>query len=182
MATVQSTTLELNFAPAESRLIPMRNRIGEVVAHVIVDADVFEWASQYQWSANDGPRGVFYARGKINGQRTYLHRRIMNAPEGMQVDHINGNRLDNRRCNLRLVTSRQNCMNNGGQKHKTSKYVGVCWFPDCSKWRAVIVYNRKQYHLGLFDSEEEAARVRDAKAIELFGEYARLNFPLEAQS
>lgn len=115
--------------------------------------------------------------------KIYMHRAIAERmagqpiPDGYEVDHINGNRLDNRRENLRLVTHSQNMMNASSRQNRSSKYKGVSWDKVNRRWRAVIFLNKKQTSLGRHDSEEAAAKAYDAKAKELFGEYARLNFP-----
>ena len=104
--------------------------------------------------------------------RIPMHRQILNAPDGWEVDHINGDGLDNRKCNLRLCTRSQN----GANRHKVrGNFKGVCWYSRCNKWGASICHDRKRYHLGYFDKELEAAKAYDDKAIELFGEFARLN-------
>jgi hypothetical protein len=106
-----------------------------------------------------------------------MHRQILDAAEGKFVDHINHNGLDNRRANLRIVTKEQNNWN----KRKyfgnySSRYKGVSRPKNCGKWRAKIFYKGKGIFMGYFDDEESAAKAYDAKARELFGEYAALNF------
>ena len=86
-----------------------------------------------------------------------MHRMILNPPKGLITDHINGDGLDNRRENLRVVSYRANLQNI--HPEKTSKYPGVCWSFRAKKWRAYIHLNRKQRHLGLFSDEKEAATV-----------------------
>lgn len=95
----------------------------------------------------------------------------MNPPEGLVVDHINGNKLDNRRSNLRICTQSQNL--NGRNTNKG--YIGVSWDKFRGKWKANIGKDYQKIFLGRFDTAEEAARVYDEKAVELFGEFARLN-------
>lgn len=101
--------------------------------------------------------------------------RSLNTHE--HVDHINHNGLDNRRSNLRLSTPRENLQNQLIQKRtKTSKFKGVSWYKDGSKWRAYIYINYKQIHLGFFGDETEAARAYDQAASRLFKEYCNPNF------
>ena len=99
-----------------------------------------------------------------------------------QVDHISHDTLNNCRSNLRICTHHENhqnrrkrLINNNGELC-SSIYRGISWRNDVKKWRSKITFNSKQIHLGYFDSEIDAARVYDIKAIELFGEYANLNF------
>jgi hypothetical protein len=110
-----------------------------------------------------------------------LHRLIMQAPRGMVVDHVNGNRLDNRRCNLRLATTAENIRNmaiRGG----TSQFKGVYYNTPRGRWRAHICCDRKKLNLGDYATEEAAARAYNKAAIELFGPFARLNPLPEAPS
>lgn len=113
----------------------------------------------------------------IASDTTKLHRLIMGAGPGEEVDHINGNPLDNRRSNLRMATSAQNKWNTRRFSNNTSGYRGVSFRKDRGKFRAYINLDNKQRSLGMFHTAEEAARAYDAAAKELFGEFARLNFP-----
>lgn len=148
--------------PEDYKFIPMPS--GELV---IVDNDDFNEVKDINW------RGAG-SNGKYADNPSYgrMHRYIMNAPDDMVVDHINGNPLDNRKSNLRICTHHQNLMNRSA--NNTSNYKGVR--PSKNSWSSRITYNCKEYHLGTFSTEEEAARAYDAKARELFGEFARLNF------
>lgn len=98
------------------------------------------------------------------------------------VDHVNGNGLDNRRANLRAATPGQNQANMRRPRTNTSGFKGVSWFARTGKWRAYIGFENRQIHLGYFATPEEAARTYDAKAVELYGEFARPNFPEEIAS
>lgn len=104
-----------------------------------------------------------------------LHRLIMNAADDVHVDHINGDGLDNRRENLRIVTPQLNQANSRKHAEARSRFKGVSWSEAAQRWRAYIAVGRKQTHLGLFDDEISAARAYDAKARELFGEHAFTN-------
>ena len=103
-----------------------------------------------------------------------MHGLIMPAPDGQFVDHINGNGLDNRRENLRLVTHQQNSFN---QKHHggSSKFKGVSIDRISGSWRAYITVDGKRKHLGRHGTEIDAAKAYDMAAKEFFGEYAKLN-------
>lgn len=104
-----------------------------------------------------------------------MHRLIMNAQNGQMIDHINGNVLDNRKENLRLCNKSTNAMNCKVHKHNTSGYKGVAWHKQMKKWRAYIVINDKQKSLGLYKTKEEAAKAYNKAALELFGEFAKVN-------
>lgn len=111
------------------------------------------------------------------GRKTILlHREIMNAPQGMVVDHINHDKLDNRKSNLRLVTNQQNRFNsNKPNSAKTSKYKGVSWRKYVQLWIASIRFNGKDEIIGRFKSEDTAAVAYNVYAKKYFGEYALLN-------
>lgn len=104
-----------------------------------------------------------------------LHRLVSPPPEGLIVDHINGDTLDNRKTNLRFVTASQNAMNTrvSASHLKSSGFKGVSRSGD--KWSASISFDGQKIGLGRFDSEADAARAYDAAAVVLFGEFARTN-------
>ncbi len=151
--------------------------------YAIVDRDDFEWLRQYRWCAIRARCGIWYAVTTLNGRMVFMHRLILEAPEGKVVDHIDGNGLDERRSNLRLCTPRQNARNRRPRKGKTSDYLGVYKRSDVpEKWFAKVACGEKRVYLGPFDDEVEAARARDRAAVELHGEFASLNFPEEANA
>ena len=108
------------------------------------------------------------------GNRKYkrLHRFIMDAPEDMFVDHINGNTYDNRKCNLRIVTHQQNMMNTK-LRYNNSGAKGVYHDKKYNNYKAKIKFNKKLIHLGTFDTLEEAIKARKEAEAKYFGEYAR---------
>ena len=108
----------------------------------------------------------------INGKYRQLHRFIMNPPEGMQVDHINGNTYDNRKCNLRIVTPQQNTMNTK-LRYNNSGAKGIYYDEKYNNYKAKIGFDNKLIHLGTFDTLEEAIKVRKEAEAKYFGEYAR---------
>lgn len=149
---------------------------------LVDDAD-YEALNQYKWCVAHGQTGGFYAvRAGLarDGQRKrtiLMHRQIVGAAAGVDVDHANGNTLDNRRRNLREATRSQNCANRHKRPASSSKYRGVHWKKANGKWAAQIKVNGHIRHLGLFADEQEAARTYDAAARAVFGEYANPNFP-----
>lgn len=164
-----------------TRLIPLTQ--GQFA---IVDADDYEWLMQWKWCADkkmrpSGEVRTYYAirfnRDKKTGKDTniLMHRLINNAPSKEHTDHINGNGLDNRKCNLRSVGVSQNQWNQQIRANKSSKFKGVSWNKGKKKWCAQIKCNGARYFLGLFDSEVNAAMAYDKKALALFGDYAHLN-------
>lgn len=147
----------------------------------LVDDEDYDRLSKHEWRAYwRGYTFVARSRRRVGGRTLYMHREILNAPTGREVDHVDGNSLNNCRSNIRLATTSQNNMNKGKPRIKrtpTSKYKGVYWDRSSGAFRAGIRVNGIQKHLGQFRNEEDAARAYDVAAHELFGEFARLNFP-----
>ena len=119
----------------------------------MVDDEDFEELSKFRWYALKSRR-TFYAVRASRESKIRMHRVICNAPKGMQVDHIDGNGLNNCKSNLRIVTSRQNQQNI--HTKKSSVFPGVSWCTSTKKWRAQIRINGKQKHIGRFEIEVEA--------------------------
>lgn len=114
-------------------------------------------------------------KGYSRSSKIYMHRIIMNAKPEEKVDHINRNKLDNRKNNLRISTSAQNNHNRTKSPNATSKYYGVCRVKNTDRWETYITHDKKKHSCGYFDDEIEAAKAYNKKAIELYGEYANLN-------
>lgn len=141
----------------------------------LVDDEYYDMLIQYHWSLDSS--GYAQKATKINDKwiPERIHKLLIDIPKGLEVDHINNNRLDNQKSNLRIVTRSQNMMNKSVYKNSTSKFKGVSWNKNTNKWRSVIGLNGKYYHLGVFENEFEAAKAYNKKAIELFKEFANLN-------
>jgi len=131
-----------------------------------------------RWKVLDHGRRL-YAVGRIVGSSStfYMHRLLLDAPPGSDVDHLNGDGLDNRRENLRLATRSQNLWNSRLSAANKSGYKGVAPGRQPGHWRALLVHNQRTISLGQYDTPEEAARAYDARARELHGAFARCNFP-----
>jgi hypothetical protein len=179
---------------------PCRIPLGHGV-YALVDADDYPAISAHTWhlkrKRNDPHRR--YAQRTIslgkghNPPKTarVMHRQIMGVTDPkVLVDHRNGDGLDNRRSNLRLTDARGNTTNVVSSKlRKAGGYKGVSWNKGAGKWQVSICGGeprpngkRKQLYLGLFTDPAAAARAYDAKAIEVFGEFAALNFPRESEA
>lgn len=147
---------------------------GPVVRCVLIDEASLELVGERSWHPHR-------AHGAVTGYASarcgpLLHRVIAGADKGEQVDHENGHVWDNRRGNLRIVTPLQNSQNKKfSAKMKTGGFKGVS--PHGRKFRCAIGHNYRTVYLGLHATAEDAARAYDAKARELFGEFAALNFP-----
>ena len=149
----------------------------------LVDNINYEYLNQWKWYYNNG----YAARDQWDPItkkqiKIRMHRIIMNAKEGEEVDHINHNGIDNQKYNLRVCTVSQNMQNSKSNKNSSSQYKGVSYNPMTQKCQVQIMYNGKFIYLGYYKDEEEAARAYDKAAIELFGEFACLNFPLEKEA
>jgi hypothetical protein len=142
----------------------------------LVDDEDHKWLLQFKWYADE--QG--YARRNVGSglKRVVvrMHREILQAPKGFEVDHINGNKFDNRRCNLRLATHNQNQQNCVAYKNNTSGFKGVTWNKRDQKWCAQIRINSKRKHIGYFDDPIEAAKAYDKAAKELHDKFAQTNF------
>jgi len=143
--------------------------------YAYVDAADYDLISRHNWRLVSGGYAGRYERGKL----ILMHRQIMNPAEGMVVDHIQGNRMDNTRANLRVCTLAQNNRNRTKHKGAPSRFIGVYYNKQRGKWQALIRVDGKYKCVGSFDDEIEAARAYDHRAVELYGEFARLNFPDE---
>ena len=107
-----------------------------------------------------------------SGKHKLLHRILMNAPDGMFVDHINGNKLDNRKTNLRICTQQENNMNRGKNKNNTSGFKGVTFHKQTQKLQALIRIDGKYKFLGLFEKAEDAYEAYKKAAVKLHGDFA----------
>jgi len=149
----------------------------------VVDFDDFELVRGFTWRVSNVERRFYVSRsifkknlnGSPVGSSVRMHIHIMGA---LRIDHRNGNGLDNRRCNLRILTPGQNARS---FHHRNAKYLsrfrGVCRTTNKERWRVQIRFNYKREHLGVYDSEIEAARAYDAAAVKYGFSEEALNFP-----
>jgi hypothetical protein len=137
----------------------------------LVDAEDYERVSQFKWGAIQ-KKHLWYAH--CGWANIYMHQLVF-GPHTHEIDHKNGNGLDNRKANLREATRSQQTANaRKTSKPTSSVYKGVV---RCrGAWRAQIQPDGKCIYLGSFQSEEEAARAYDDAAREVFGEFANTNF------
>jgi hypothetical protein len=145
----------------------------------LIDDEDFELVLAYKWNADlNKHTKSFYAVTNVtkpDGKRTKLlmHRLIMRAQKGQQVDHIHHLTLDNRKQELRLCTRNENAHNTGRRIDNASGYKGVSWHKSTQKWRAEIQVDGKRKHLGCFSDADRANEVCMAARAELHGEFAR---------
>ena len=151
--------------------------IGPSIAHIslsrgqysCIDSVVLRYAELWNWQAAYYPtvKG-FYMQRRGNVR---LHRELLNAPKGVDVDHINGNTLDNRIANLRLASRSENCRNQGKRRNNTSGFKGVS--KHGTKWQAYISTPKGRLFLGTFDTPEDANEAYQAAARKYHGEFAK---------
>ena len=146
----------------------------------LVDDNDYESVFRFRWHVSKGYARASMHMGMIGGKQKragmFLHQLIMRPPTGTEVDHRNHNGLDCRRDNMRNCTHARNSMNRSKTKVTGSQFKGVSWDKANAKWKAQIMLDGKQIHLGRFIDETEAARAYDVKAKELFSDFAYLNF------
>ncbi len=163
--------------------------IGRTVKHVpltrgyvaIVDADDYERIAPFKWKSLIATTGTVYACRRWRDGETkktryeYMHRFILDAPPGMEVDHRNGVGLDNRKENLRLATHQENMRNRRIHKNNTSGYKGVFWSDRDKRWIARIKLNGKAIYLGSHGTAEEAHVAYCSAALRYYGTFARVS-------
>jgi hypothetical protein len=145
-------------------------------AKAIVDADDYKVLSSKKWYLSD--KGYAERTEKnLKGQtiKIKMHREILKTPKGVFTDHINGNKLDNRRSNIRLCTKAQNACNRGLPKNNTSGHKGVCWYAPKEMWKAYIMKNRKQILLGYYANLTEASSAYNKASLLLHGQFSKPN-------
>ncbi len=150
--------------------------------YAIVDPEDFEELNQYKWHCNSrgyAKRAIPNESGKGPKQvQVAMHNQICPVPEGMFADHINRDRLDNRKANLRPATLKQNLWNRKlAPKNVKTRYRGVNWDKSRQKWRVSLKVDGSRRKFGSFTDETEAAKRYDEIAKKYRGEFAVLNFP-----
>jgi hypothetical protein len=147
---------------AEVIRIPLRRRDGTVRAYTLIDP-VDAGQALHRWFVHT--LGYAYRSQYPAPRRTLLlHREILGLTlgDGLEADHINGDRLDNRRCNLRIVTHAENHQNLRSERGSTSRYRGVSWSKEKGKWQVQVSVNGHRHSLGYFAYEELAAEAARA--------------------
>jgi len=144
-----------------------------------VDPQDYIWLSQFRWHCQRAPCTCYAVRNVgVGKNRTMvgMHREIMNTPGHLVCHHINRNGLDNRKPNLRNCTKAENNLGRGPERNSVSRYKGVSWHKNMTKWAAGIKFRGKHKHLGYFEDEVEAGKAYDEAAKRYHGEFASLNF------
>lgn len=150
-------------------IIYLYNAHLDKIAEIIIDKEDIEKINKYRWHLNNG-----YAKTTINKRTTSIHRIILNlTDENLVVDHIDGNPLNNRKCNLRICTQLENAKNVKISSKNKSGAKGIVWNKQNNNWRAIIFTNGKQINLGSYADFNEAVRARKEAEEKYFGEFVR---------
>jgi hypothetical protein len=149
----------------------------------LVDDEDYDKLAGYSWREHRGYAVRMNHDRKVDNEKmtmhTYkIHREVLNLKvgDGKIVDHINGNKLDNRKCNLRLVNARQSSANTPKKSANTSGYKGVSYIKKTGLWKVSMYIDGKAKHIGHYEDKEIAAIAHDIAAVGEYGEYARLNY------
>ena len=143
--------------------------------YALVDDEDFDRVNQFKWWAIKSPSNNWRAVRQKNRLNIYMHKFILGENSFKIIDHINGDSLDNRKSNLRYCSYSQNNMNSKIKSHNTTGHKGVSFVRRVNKYRVQIMCNKIRYNLGYFKDINDAAKAYNAKALELHGEFARVN-------
>lgn len=138
----------------------------------LVSDEDFEELSKYKWHLHTTRFGD-YAR--TSSPKRYMHTFLMNPEHGYEIDHQDGDGLNNQRSNMRICTSSQNKANQNVRSDNVSGFKGVSWDKSRGKWLVQTHYRGKSKYIGRFTDKLEAARVYNETVIDLFGEFAKVN-------
>lgn len=158
----------------------LSTRPGRRAYKALVDRDDFDRVTSCRWAPVFTGSGV-YARAtslrRLPAHHQMMHAFVLRRPPRQIVDHINGDTLDNRRQNLRIVSAQESAMNRRppGLVTRSSHFKGVAWDWRATRWRASITVCGQRHELGLFENEATAAAAYDDAAVRLHGEFARTN-------
>ena len=152
--------------------ITLKNKHFEVTGKALVDLEDLELALQYKWYLSAD--GYVVGSESMTRKRVRLHRWLMKPEKDLVVDHINGNRLDNRRSNLRICTKEQNIKNRKLSRNSSTGVTGVIYLPKTNNWKAHICINGEKTHLGYYANKEDAIKVRREAELLCYGEFSPL--------
>mgnify|MGYP001569182729 CR=1 FL=1 len=144
--------------------------------YTLVDDEDFAYLNQWKWHFNKSRKNdVGRAARIVNRKMIYMSRLIMNPPKNKQIDHIDGNSLNNQKENLRVCSNAENLRNRSKQRNNFSGFKGVSWDKSRNNWRVAIQINKKDMFLGRFKTKEKAALTYNKAAKKYFKMFARLN-------
>jgi hypothetical protein len=160
--------------PGDFELLPLRTRNDRTVGHTMVSREDAERLRQHSWRMSSDGYAVRTETRSGKRHTVYLHREVARPPPGQVTDHVNGDKLDNRRRNLRIATVAENNANSRDRPRR-SGFRGVYWHRQARRWVGQISVDGRLRHLGLFDDPMEAAKAYDLAARTAWGPFARTN-------
>lgn len=147
--------------------------------YALVDEEDYDYLSKWKWCCDSKGYGFRTEKRSETGRQkrrgVYIHREVMSNPKGLQIDHINGDTLDNRKSNLRLASHSENMRNRKLQKNNTTGYKGVWFNKKRNRYIATIRINGQSRTIKSAETAEEAAEAYNERATEIYGNFARLN-------
>ena len=150
-------------------LITCFNKCGEETGTITIDKEDFENVRKYQWHIENSRPSIKYAQASIPNGTIRLHKLIL--PSSNQIDHINHNGLDNRKCNLRVCNNAENNRNKDFKRNPISGYTGIRYNSKAESYYVRIMVNKKEISLGAYKSIEDAIKARREGEIKYFGEF-----------
>lgn len=149
---------------------------------IFMDDEDYEWLNQYTWHVNQEYACRNVLVGDKIGAQLSMHRMIMDAKKGEVVDHINHNKIDNRKQNLRVCTYEDNSRNQSLRKNNKSGINGVHWHKNVKRWMAKIQHEGKPVSLGSFVKIEDAIVARKEAEIKYYGEFSNKNIQIDKEN
>ena len=150
-------------------IISCYNKIGKITGKILIDKDDFDKVKHYQWHVENSRPSIQYAQASIPKGTIRLHKLIM--PSNLQIDHINHNGLDNRKCNLRICTNAENNRNKDFKRNPVSGHKGIRYNPKVQSYYVRIMVNKKEISLGAYKTLENAIKARIEGEEKYFGNF-----------
>lgn len=145
------------------------NKQGDISGTIIIDVEDLEKVNKYLWHIDHSRENIYYAQASVRGTTIRMHRLLIPTP--LQIDHINHNGLDNRKCNLRACTNRENNCNKNFKRHPLSGYTGIRFNSKVGSYYVRIMVNKKEISLGHYKTLEAAVKARKQGEIKYFGKF-----------
>jgi hypothetical protein len=142
--------------------------------YTTVDDEDFVSLNKYKWYATKKFKTYYAVRSLKNGSKIQMHRVILNTPENMETDHVDGDGLNNQKNNLRACTHSENQSNKSKYVNNTTGYKGLSWCERNKKWLVRISVNKKRFYLGHFKSKKEASEVYNIACLKKHGKFAKI--------
>lgn len=145
------------------------DKFGNLTGSIIIDSEDYNLVSIYQWHIEHSRKNIFYAQASFKGKTMRMHKFIL--PNSIQIDHINHNGLDNRRCNLRPCNNAENNRNKNFSRNPKSGHVGIRYNEKANSYYVRIMVNKKEISLGAYKNIEDAIQARKEGETKYFKEF-----------